>query len=658
MTRKAMHWGRVSLGVILASWGLVTQAAIPDRAQHERLLERVLFLKAERLISHGKMNVAKRQQLSRIVDRLARYPLLPYIDVQLAGPQATAAWLRGHPHAPFVSDLRVRHLQRLVKQRKFERALAAIPVDTQSSRLKCLRVQALLDAKRYQDARPMLSELWLVGESQSALCDRPFGWWRRTGGLTDALIWARIGLAMENKALGLARHLSRGLSKPQKALVSHWRTVHRRPHKVVQFATKYHKTPEQQQVIAHGFRRWAIRAPEKAEAAWNKLTIRNQIDPAQRQRVESTLGMSFAREHSPAAKKWLFRPVETVHAELAHWRLVVAAKEGDWQQVLNTVDTAEVTERNQLQLRYWRARASEALGRVTEAHPIYAELAQDRSYYGFLAADRLALPYRFNHQRLDVDDKALAELSNHPAIGRAVEFQALGRRVSFRREWNALMEHQDLAVLGRFAEAQGWHALAIATVARGELYDDLELRFPLAYRDAFMRAAKQQDLNPAWLFATARQESAFMAYARSGKGAIGLMQIMPGTGRAISKALREPLRSTRALHDPALNIRFGSYYLRSLADRLFQHRALASAAYNAGPHRVRRWLPQGRSLAADIWIEAVPFRETRSYVKRVLAYQAIYEQQLGRKPTRLIDILKPVPALTETSAALSQSVQG
>ena len=194
------------------------------------------------------------------------------------------------------------------------------------------------------------------------------------------------------------------------------------------------------------------------------------------------------------------------------------------------------------------------------------------------------------------------------------------------------------------AEAAHWHDQAIFTLARTGYWDDLKLRFPLEFRDLVTGTARRNALDAAWVYAIIRQESAFMDDARSRAGAMGLMQLMPGTARHVARSLPgQPAPHRRDLLQPEVNIALGSTYLGQLKQRLEDNPVLATAAYNAGPHRVDRWLPQ-RDLDADVWVELVPFRETRRYVRRVMSYMVIYDKRLGREPRRLKARMKPVSA--------------
>ena len=197
------------------------------------------------------------------------------------------------------------------------------------------------------------------------------------------------------------------------------------------------------------------------------------------------------------------------------------------------------------------------------------------------------------------------------------------------------------------AQIWEWPSQAIITLAKIRDWNDLELRFPLAYREQVDQHAKILGLDSAWIYAILRQESAFISDARSGAGAMGLMQLMPRTARQVaSRSKHAPLKTTDLFH-PKVNIELGSSYLNEVYRRLQENPVLATAAYNAGPSRVLRWLPE-ESQPTDIWIETVPFRETREYLKRVLAYTLIYAHRLGKKTEGLpMNWLKPIEATDE-----------
>jgi len=151
-------------------------------------------------------------------------------------------------------------------------------------------------------------------------------------------------------------------------------------------------------------------------------------------------------------------------------------------------------------------------------------------------------------------------------------------------------------------------------------------------------------LTPEYVYGVMRQESAMNSIARSHAGARGLMQLMPATANEVAKQLKMKSPSRTALMQPKVNVQLGSKYLRSMLDRYDDQQVLATASYNAGPHRVKRWLPLEEKMSADVWVDTIPYDETRKYVRRVMAYSTVYQWKMDQKTTRLQSRMPPVPA--------------
>jgi len=233
---------------------------------------------------------------------------------------------------------------------------------------------------------------------------------------------------------------------------------------------------------------------------------------------------------------------------------------------------------------------------------------------------------------------------------RARELFLVGLDGRGRSEWDAAVaglsaeEKSQAAVL---AHRWGWHSRAIATAASVGHYDDLALRYPLPFRQSFEQHATSASIPTTWALGIARSESLFMRDVRSHAGAIGLMQLMPATGRQVARQIKLAYSGLDTLTDPNHNIRLGTTYLGSMAARYDGNHVLATAAYNAGPHRVDRWLPQSGVVDARVWIENIPFNETRKYVRRVMAAETIFHWRLTGEMRRLSDRLpqvEPLPA--------------
>ncbi len=179
------------------------------------------------------------------------------------------------------------------------------------------------------------------------------------------------------------------------------------------------------------------------------------------------------------------------------------------------------------------------------------------------------------------------------------------------------------------ASEQGWHDRVVFALNAGDDLRHYTLRFPLAERETVEREANRNSLDPSWAFALIRAESAWQPDVRSEANALGLMQLLPGTGKQMARQLGLDWRGTSMLLDPQINIRLGTRYLAQQASRFQGSTWLASAAYNAGPTPVERWLAERGTLPADVFIETIPYRETREYVTRVEAFSVIYDWRLN-----------------------------
>ena len=216
---------------------------------------------------------------------------------------------------------------------------------------------------------------------------------------------------------------------------------------------------------------------------------------------------------------------------------------------------------------------------------------------------------------------------------RARELFFLDRLVDAKREWFQALRYLDqdqIKQAATLASRWQWHDSAIRTVAKTEHRNDFSLRFPMPYKQQVLEHAQARELDPSLIYGVMRRESLFDPLARSSVGALGLMQLMPSTARKVASSLgmKKPRKSDILRVEN--NIRFGTQYLRNVMNRFDNNVALAAAAYNAGPGNVKRWLPRGQIMSADLWVETVPFTETRNYVQAVLAYSTVFDRSLGK----------------------------
>lgn len=628
------------LALILALYWPICQADLIDDQREQ-------FLAAEAALTQGDM-----PRFETLSAQLQDYPLYPYLryaalkdNLNGARPAPVDDFLDRYADTPLARQLRLKWLDQLAREarwaqyRDYYRPLG-------STRRQCVYLQALLNTGDKAGALAQVEPLWLHGSSQPTQCDRVFDAWRKAGLLTTDLVWQRIALAMQQGNSGLARYLGRYLPKAERPWLALWRDLYRHPDRLLSSQQLDSHHPYRDQMIHHAIKRRAHRDGLQALVLWQRARSRFDLDPLIVHAIERDLTFALTREEDPRAYRFILSLDPCSHdRRLQESRLKAALYRQDWPRVLQWIARLPRALQEEESWRYWRARALEQTGARDEAEKQFARLAQERSYHGFLAADRSGLAYALNHQDTTPHPIDSDALRNEPAVQRAHELYLLDRSLAARREWYRLtldLAQDKLMAAAKLAESWGWRDQAIFTLARSKFWEDLKLRFPLDHNGLVNRYAERQSLAPAYVFAVIRQESAFRADAHSPAGARGLMQLMPATARRVAKQrLQQKPPTRRQLKQPATNIALGTAYLRQVLDKWQNNPVLATASYNAGPHRVMKWLPSDQ-LPADIWVELIPFRETRGYVKHVLTYQVIYEKRLGLEPERLSSVMQDI----------------
>lgn len=599
--------------------------------------QRETFLAANSALKKGQLS-----RYRKLRSQLNDYPLLPYLEYdylrkRLNRIPATRIekFLQDNQDTPLAERLLGAWLDTLSRQGKWQHYLNYYQADG-STRRECLKRWALYRTGHKAEALEALEKLWVVGHSQPQSCDRIFAVWQDSGLMTTEQVWQRFELAMQNRHTQLARYLVRFLPKDQKRWASLWLRVHNRPQlaSVAERFADYH--PLRNTILVDAIKRLAYRDLDQAVKSWDILRNQYPFNETQRNTVERTLAMRYALERQPEALGWLASlPEPDVNdTSIGEWRIRSALGQKNWEAVLYEINLLPEDNRDSMCWRYWRARAHEALGQQARAYELYLELAQNRGYYGFLAADRLGKGYRFENQPATVNASDIDYLAHLPGLVRAHELFALGRTVDARREWifaTRSMPEDLLRQAAVIAQDWGWFDRAILTMARTSYRDDLNLRFPLAYHDDVAREAQNNNIDLALAFALIRQESAFTSDARSHAGALGLMQLMPRTASNIAHRIGVKYSGHNGLTNTDTNLKLGMHHLRKVMNRYQNNPVLATAAYNAGEYRVKQWIPAQGTIDADIWTETLPFKETRNYVQNILYFATIYEQRLGRQ---------------------------
>lgn len=621
---------RYLLCLVIAS-ALFTQTVLAT-PKLNREQQRMLFIKAERLAHNPNSGTFK-----KVMQQLEGYPLKPYVELKIlrkfpfmANKKQIQSFLGKYESSPLDSPLRKKWLLYLAKQDQPE-LFRHFYRDMGNTALNCRYAEMLLQKDPSNDQAFALAEnLWVVGKSQPKDCDLLFKKWQKAGKRTSELVWKRLSLAADGGNHTLIPYLKTLLPKDQQYLADLWLKVRRSPSQVSRLSNFPGKYPEKEtEIQVYGLKRLISNNRDLALRSWEKLSTRFVFSTIQQKQISHRFAIFLALADHEQAEVWLEKATNfEPDTELLRWHLAHVLRQQNWQHALDVIDfvPGEIVDGNMFQ--YWKARSYGKLGAKELADKGLQQLAKQRHYYGFLASGQLSEMASLNDNPLLVAQGDLDELAAMPAAQRAFEFRKLGRNLSARREWIFLqsqLTQQQKITAAVLASQQNWHDQAIFGFSRSGYLDDLSRRFPMPFDSQVQSNAKKNNVDVAWTYAIVRRESSFMPDAASHAGALGLMQVMPGTARYLAK--KKVKRNS--LFNPNRNVELGTQYMRYLMDKMDNNPILATASYNAGWRRVKQWLPKKGNVPLDLWIETIPFKETRNYVKAVLAYQQIYSQHLG-----------------------------
>ncbi len=474
-------------------------------------------------------------------------------------------------------------------------------------KLDCLALQAELEAGRTARVVNRAIALWTVGESQVDECDPVFQFLSDENLLGTTHYMKRFELAIDAREFIIAQWLGKSIDQRHIDIAAQWISAQRDPESFVRNDKQWSNDAATRDQLVYAIEKVTYIDAELALELWNGISKGKRFAAEQEFRTARHIALWMARDNLPGAYEQLIKlPVAAQNDEVLRWRARSSLRRRHWSNLLADIQSMSDDERNAEQWRYWHGIALQRNNRIPEGAAVLVELATERSYYGFLAADELGLPYKLGSSEFAADEQRVAELAARPELIRARELYRVGLDGRGRSEWDAVIRYLDApdkmqaAIL---AHRWGWHSRAIAAAASIGDYDDLSLRYPLPYHETFRQYAEDASISMTWAYGVARSESLFMRDVRSSAGAIGLMQLMPATGKKVAREIKLPYSGLDTLTDPHSNIRLGTTYLGQMSERYGGNQVLATAAYNAGPHRVDAWLPQVGDLDARVWIE-------------------------------------------------------
>jgi len=487
--------------------------------------------------------------------------------------------------------------------------------------------------------------LWFTGRDMPSVCTPLFEQLIEAGLIREEEVWRRLRLTLEAGNPSVARVVANALPEAQRPAAALIDLASRDPARLLDADKLDFSRRGDREIALYALDQLAKRSSGQAEQALRRLAAR--LGAEEQRTAWARLATWAARRHEASALPWFQQSGAMAANDFQReWWARAALRAADWQAVLRAIDSMGEAARTQPIWRYWRARALQASGQRAAATPVFLELSREFHYYGQLAQEELGPVMQappVNNAKMSGDD--LAAVARQPGIARALALQELGLRSDAGQEWNwSIREFSDAQLLAaaELARRMEWYDRAINTAERTRELHDFELRFLAPYRELAQQAARENQIDEAWVFGLMRQESRFINVARSSVGASGLMQIMPATARWIAQRLGIKRFHPNEMQNPAKNIQFGAYYLKHVQTSLDGSPVLATAAYNAGPSRAQRWRDT-RPMEAAVYIESIPFAETRDYVKKVMSNAIYYAERFGQPSVLLKERLGTVP---------------
>lgn len=560
-------------------------------------------------------------------------------------------WSQGLPPKPnqqfldFIKDerplstrLRSRYLYQLARHNEWNTYLDYFNPNSKDINLQCYGQLARYKQGQTNEALLSARLLWLSGDSLPEPCNLLFDLLIKSDQFDDKLLKQRIIMALEKRNLSLVRYLLKKFKEPRLQDEMLLTMIAQNPSRVsVIGAGDLHDY-----FYLFGLKRLVSINIDKAVNQWNSPKTNQLLNEAQKQDFLTHLTIYKSMKNHDDAPDWFAKIKSIFYNEaLLDWQIRFALKNKDWPRVEKLIN--ELPNKNNPGWQYWLARSLEAQDKKEEARALYQTLAPTRHYYGFLASLRLKQNPGFENE---IPVTNLARLQPYQPVTNAIKSLYLNnQKAEASRLVNdfisELPREEKCALIYWLANDLNWYEKSLYLANTEELSNQLMLRFPLMYQSEIRSQAKNYQISPEFIYAIIRQESGFRDRVVSSAGARGLMQVMPKTAAMVAKTERIPYHNQEQLFTYQKNIHIGVAYLKHLTGRFNHHPVLVAAAYNAGPHQVRYWLKNHPPKDIDIWIDTLPWHETRNYLKNIMAFYMVYQYRMNQKPD-LGDFMKPL----------------
>lgn len=579
-----------------------------------------------------------------LTKKLENYSLYPYLqlkqirrDIYNTSEKDVFKFIEKHANTPLAKKALGSYLQKLANQKKWKTYISTYNKQPLTSAYyQCYMLQAQINTGKGKQVLADIADVWNVSYSQPKSCDPVFAYWQKNGKLTSNIAFDRSWKAINKKNYALAKHLQKKVTKENQlqSLNLFW-TLQKDVSSISDKKTLSKSTLHNADLAAYAIRKLAIKKGDLALSTWLRDRERFSFSDEQKEYLNVYFGNKFAKNtyYNPKALS-ILQKIDPAyqHNEVSEWKVRQALISQDWKNVVKLIKKMPSELQQENRWVYWLETAKQK-SNPKKYQANYDKIINERDFYSFIAAHLSDKPLQLNDKSTEIDNKTHTSLLKMPSVQRMAEFVQLGYTSSAYQEWNSLrkqLTNEQNIAMGYIASQWGWHIQGIRIAAKFKAWDELGMRFPRSENKLFAKLGNERKIGETWPVAIARQESAYNQHAKSSAGARGFMQLMPATAKQTAKKYDIDYKDKDDLFDPTTNISLGTAYLSEMLGK-FGSKAYASAGYNAGPHRVDRWLKSRGKLPLDIWIETIPFNETRGYVQNVLTYSAIYDLLEGKK---------------------------
>lgn len=595
-------------------------------------------------------------------DALRAYPLYPYVQaarirssLASAGPeigpadQRAQTFIAYYEAEPVGRDLYKAWLASLADRQLWQTYALQYQAKVADSALQCHHASARIALNQTEGLADDVRSLWLTPNSLPE-CEQAFEWLRAQNLLSHDLIDQRARLALKENNFRFARQMAAQLPAERAGPILQWAGLLEHPQRQVDHLIAHPDSKVEDEALLAGWKRLTRVDRDAAKERYSKLVRTRKLSGEQASPYALALALTLSWDRRSDALAYFGRVQPgDLDDNALEWQTRAALWAEDWELAAKSIAAMSDASRQLARWRYWAGRAAEEKGDEALARQLFESLLLDDNFYSMMAAARLERPLAPNPEKLVLDDVQLAQIAQLPEFVRAKELLLSDLQPLANVEWAVGVNRLSLDARKQaihLAANWGWYQQAISTATQQRVFNDYELLYPRPFDREVSSAAQFSGLPDELIYGVMRQESLYRHNAVSSAGAHGLLQLLPETARRTAKVWKQPKPSKQDLFEPKTNVTLGAGQLRILMDRFKGQTVVALAGYNAGPNAAARWLPT-QSIDPDIWIENIPYNETRSYVQRILWHTVVFKWLKTGEPQETHEWLARVEPLNQ-----------